>query len=1374
MIGSTNCSLKKVALGFTVTLLFLLPVIIDLGNPFYEGRSHISKEKEPEKNPFNFLDIESGGSLGKTRSTLFEEVFENFDNLDNASTTALISDGKATLSRTPAPDSKTISTINLAWLSEPVHTYPFHPNAMTYDPLIPCLVLSLQGPKALYRVSMDDGNKLDEIPTISNNNSGIAFNGDYYYYSVGADTDASKSDVYKYDKKQEQTTEYISSKSNKDGYPLTVVGNYIYRGKSYDDGSEDWGKINKLEKVSMAEPDKVLSTYPLNFTGMSDLAYDGTYIWVLVNSSNKVSLYQFDTDGNRIGEFKDFYTPRSGLKPCGLAYVGGTGDEEDCLYVLLYKERGGPDNSQLLKIKMTSRYTLKDTIYSNRYDFAPETVNAVKFEATSTSSSSTSIEYFYSTENGANWKEANLNEWIDFEEPVNELSYKISLSTQNQAQTPTLSNLKVLKNVVESPLPGSPTNNVWTNDPKVNFKWTFNDPNDSDGQTAFEVEIAKSNTFETIEREETVTSVKKSHTFAENINDGAYYWRVRTKDEHEQWSEFSEPFLVNVNSDAPWGTIAINNNNLTTDDPNVELILSAGGTYPDVHEMIISNDPTGPKAGAIWEKYVTMKNWTLEKGLGEKSVHVWYRDDNGLKSPMVLDTITLEEKAFDIDKGALGWGKIGADPRGKGGVDVFYIVLVVVLVIVLIVVIFVIKNMGGGDYYDDDYYEEDEEEDDDLDVLEQIRRKRKKEMGVDIKEEKEEVEEEADEDEEKFERKAQGRYTDLSTEDDFTMGTSRYGVQKEEEKEEEKELTGPYSMKSLEDDFSLEPQRYGGPPSLDDFMKNIEDMDEKKEPEGIKSAYPDKEEEKTLFKEEAKKAREQIELLKNRRMDILDSLRSTTDSRRQKALEQQLDDIQQLIIGLRKHLPDEDEEEEAAPPPEEAEKIEVMDVPSDIKDQLKEGMKRDKKRVGGLGFLDKEEADTEEKTPEQPQMSPEVQARLQQILQQLRVLQQQQVAVQNQIRQNPDPGQQRILNQQAQVLAQQQQALQQEAQRLQQQSQQKALPEAKSAVSPEVEAKLAQILQQLQVLGQQKMAIQNQMRQTADPQMQQTLNQQYQTVSQQQQTLQQQAQLLQQQGAAPIEAAAVPTPEPAAPSNVEEKARQILQQLQVLAQQQMAIQNQMRQTADPAQQQALTQQLQSVQTQMEALKVQAAALHQGAQAQPTAPPPDETPPPTPVAAPSPETEAKMRQILQQLQAIQAQQAAIQNQLSQTQDPGQQQVLSSQYQTLHQQAMALKQQAEAAQQQAAGTPASPAQPQAQPPVPAQQQPPQAPAANTQAQYAAVAQQYQTLQQQGAAIQKQLQQARDPGQQQALMQQYQTVQQQLGPLTQQLQQLQTAQR
>ncbi len=1365
MLEFTNSSLKKALLGFVVALLFLIPIIIDAESPTSGGKLHVHIENVQENDPISNVNGEPTSGITGTRSILIEESFESYDNLDNTSTTALLSDGKAMLSRTPAPDKKTTISIDLDWLSNPVHTYPFHPNAMTYDPMIPCLVLSLQGPKVLYRVNLDNGDKLDEIPTISNNNSGIAYNGDYYYYSVGADSDSSKPDVYKYQKGQDKTAEFISSKSSKDGYPLTVVGNYIYRGKGYEDGSKDWGKINQLEKVSLAEPDKVLSTFQLGFTGMTDLAFDGKYIWVLVNSSDKVSLYQFDTDGNSIGTFKDFYTPRAGLKPCGLAYVDGTGDEEDSLYVLLYKERGEPDNSQLLRVKMTSRYQLEDTIISKTYDDFEEPLYAVKFEAVTTTTSSTTLEYFYSKENGINWEEANLNEWIDFEEPVNKLSYKIILGTRNHEKTPTLSNLKVLKNEVETPVANSPTHNFWANTANVNFKWTFNDPNEGDAQAAFEIELAESDTFSTIYREQTVTSLERSHTFTENLKDGLFYWRVRTKDDHNQWSAFSDPFLVNVNWISPVGSVIINNDNLTTDDRKVELTLAADGTYPGVIEMYISNNPAAPKDGSAWEIYVTSFNWTLDKELGEKTVHVWYRDENDLKSTVAKATITLEEKAVDVDTGILGWGKIGADSKGYGGVDIFYIVLILVLIVIVVVVIFVIKNRGGGDYYDDDYDDDDEEEEDDLDVLEQIRRKRKKEMGAEIKEEKEDVIEEEEEEEEKFEKKAHGRYTDLSTEDDFSMGTSRYGVPEEEEKKEEKELSGPYSMKSLEDDFSLEPQRYGGPPSLDDFMKNIEDMSEEPQAEEKKSASMPKEKEKTLSKEEAKKAREQIEMLKKRRLDILDSLRSTTDSRRQKALEQQMDDIQQLIIGLRKHLPADEEvdevTEEEAPPTVEAEKIEVMDVPSDIKDQLKEGARRDKKRGVGFGFLDQEVADTEEKTSQQQPISPEVQARLAQILQQLQVLQQQQLAVQNQMRQTSEPGQQRLLNQQVQVMAQQQQALQQEAQRLQQQSQQKSPTEEKTAISPEVEAKLAQILQQLQVLAQQKMAVQNQMRQTADPQMQQTLNQQYQTITQQQQTLQQQAQLLQQQAAALQPEAAAPQPEPAvAPSDVEAKARQILQQLQALAQQQIAIQNQMRQTTDPAQKLTLAQQDQACKQQMEALKAQAAALHQQSQYQPPAPPQEEAPPP----APTPEMEAKLRQILGQLQAIQEQQAVVQNQLSQTQDPGQQQALSSHYQSLQQQAMALKQQAEAVQQQAAGTPAPPAQ------APAPQPAPQ----NAQAQYNAVAQQYQTLQQQSAAIQQQLQQARDPGQQQALMQQYQAVQQQLGPLGQQLQQLQAAQR
>ena len=143
----------------------------------------------------------------------------------------------------------------------------------------------------------------------------------------------------------------------------------------------------------------------------------------------------------------------------------------------------------------------------------------------------------------------------------------------------------------------------------------------------------------------------------------------------------------------------------------------------------------------------------------------------------------------------------------------------------------------------------------------------------------------------------------------------------------------------------------------------------------------------------------------------------------------------------------------------------------------------------------------------------------------------------------------------------------------------------------------------------------------------------------------------------------------------------------------------------------------------------------------------------------PGADDQMNRIVQQLTVLQQQQTAIQNQLSQTADPAQQQALQQQYQMVQQQAASLQQEAEGLKQQMAALQQEPAV--AAPEQSSQAQLPAQPQAQ-------IAQQYQALQQQAVAVQNQLRQTTDPGQQQALAQHLLAIQQQIEAYQQQLQQ------
>jgi CSLREA domain-containing protein len=91
----------------------------------------------------------------------------------------------------------------------------------------------------------------------------------------------------------------------------------------------------------------------------------------------------------------------------------------------------------------------------------------------------------------------------------------------------------------------------------------------------------------------------------------------------------------------PTGSVIINNGDEFTQTASVTLTLSATDSGSGVSQMCISNTNTCPDAS--WESYAVTKAWTLTAGDGNKTVHVWFKDNAGNKSATPqTDTIKLD------------------------------------------------------------------------------------------------------------------------------------------------------------------------------------------------------------------------------------------------------------------------------------------------------------------------------------------------------------------------------------------------------------------------------------------------------------------------------------------------------------------------------------------------------------------------------------------------------------------------------------------------------------------------------------------------------------------------------------------------------------
>jgi len=97
----------------------------------------------------------------------------------------------------------------------------------------------------------------------------------------------------------------------------------------------------------------------------------------------------------------------------------------------------------------------------------------------------------------------------------------------------------------------SPANYVWGTENKPTFTWIFNDPDPGDGQSGFNLQISNEADFVSPLQNITVKSSTQSYTLTTALNDGMYYWWVRTNDTSGVWSTWSEIWIVGIDMTPP-------------------------------------------------------------------------------------------------------------------------------------------------------------------------------------------------------------------------------------------------------------------------------------------------------------------------------------------------------------------------------------------------------------------------------------------------------------------------------------------------------------------------------------------------------------------------------------------------------------------------------------------------------------------------------------------------------------------------------------------------------------------------------------------------------------------------------------------------------
>ena len=164
---------------------------------------------------------------------------------------------------------------------------------------------------------------------------------------------------------------------------------------------------------------------------------------------------------------------------------------------------------------------------------------------------------YYTNTNEPIWDGHNGDRWLQF---------KINLNISILTESPTLNDVNITYNCIPETRIVVPTNGTIITINKPVFKWEFLDV-DSDSQAAFQVQIDNESTFDEVDYDslEQSTSVTQwqfpSGTSFSSLPEGTWYWKVRTKDYDDRWSDYTSPSVLIIDSSPPITAITFPINN---------------------------------------------------------------------------------------------------------------------------------------------------------------------------------------------------------------------------------------------------------------------------------------------------------------------------------------------------------------------------------------------------------------------------------------------------------------------------------------------------------------------------------------------------------------------------------------------------------------------------------------------------------------------------------------------------------------------------------------------------------------------------------------------------------------------------------------------
>ncbi len=196
------------------------------------------------------------------------------------------------------------------------------------------------------------------------------------------------------------------------------------------------------------------------------------------------------------------------------------------------------------------------------------------------------------------------------------IQYKVYLNTSDDTITPILYNISINYNLFPAPpTPTAPPDDSWTSDNTPTYNWSFVDYDPGNYQTSFQFQLDNDTGF-VIPNNDTSELVSgiSSYTSTSPIGDGKWYWRVRTKDDDGNWSTYSNPWALNIDTQPPTSSISVPVNGVFYNTLTTISGTASDGTgigITTVEIMIIRNSDGWHWNGTGWNSTPT---WLLVSG----------------------------------------------------------------------------------------------------------------------------------------------------------------------------------------------------------------------------------------------------------------------------------------------------------------------------------------------------------------------------------------------------------------------------------------------------------------------------------------------------------------------------------------------------------------------------------------------------------------------------------------------------------------------------------------------------------------------------------------------------------------------------------------